>query len=100
MFISYSTDILSYALRNVYLCLIVLFLCSQGNNRNQTMLPEKEGPGVEGGQNSTKGEDPSVSLFREYLRLKTVHPDPDYGEICSSQFIEMKSCMLEMCHIF
>uniref|UniRef100_A0A4W4E1K6 Peptidase M20 dimerisation domain-containing protein n=1 Tax=Electrophorus electricus TaxID=8005 RepID=A0A4W4E1K6_ELEEL len=24
------------------------------------------------------GEDPSVSLFREYLRLKTVHPEPDY----------------------
>uniref|UniRef100_A0A671YEL4 N-acyl-aliphatic-L-amino acid amidohydrolase n=1 Tax=Sparus aurata TaxID=8175 RepID=A0A671YEL4_SPAAU len=23
-------------------------------------------------------QDPSVSLFREYLRLKTVHPDPDY----------------------
>uniref|UniRef100_A0A4W4E2P4 N-acyl-aliphatic-L-amino acid amidohydrolase n=1 Tax=Electrophorus electricus TaxID=8005 RepID=A0A4W4E2P4_ELEEL len=26
----------------------------------------------------TTGEDPSVSLFREYLRLKTVHPEPDY----------------------
>ncbi|XP_074861246.1 aminoacylase-1 isoform X2 [Carettochelys insculpta] len=24
------------------------------------------------------GEDPSVSLFREYLRLKTVQPEPDY----------------------
>lgn len=24
-------------------------------------------------------EDPAVSLFREYLRIKTVHPDPDYG---------------------
>uniref|UniRef100_A0A8C1ZET3 N-acyl-aliphatic-L-amino acid amidohydrolase n=1 Tax=Cyprinus carpio TaxID=7962 RepID=A0A8C1ZET3_CYPCA len=23
-------------------------------------------------------EDPSVTLFREYLRLKTVHPEPDY----------------------
>uniref|UniRef100_A0A672GIE6 N-acyl-aliphatic-L-amino acid amidohydrolase n=1 Tax=Salarias fasciatus TaxID=181472 RepID=A0A672GIE6_SALFA len=27
---------------------------------------------------SPEGEDPSVSLFREYLRLKTVHPEPDY----------------------
>uniref|UniRef100_A0A671SQ95 Aminoacylase-1-like n=1 Tax=Sinocyclocheilus anshuiensis TaxID=1608454 RepID=A0A671SQ95_9TELE len=25
-----------------------------------------------------RGEDPSVTLFREYLRLKTVHPEPDY----------------------
>lgn len=91
MFISYSTDILSYAFKNMYLFLIVLFLCPQGNNRNQTMLPEKEGPGVQRGQ---KGEDSSVSLFREYLRLKTVHPEPDYGEISSSQFTEMKSCML------
>uniref|UniRef100_A0A8C9W9Z1 N-acyl-aliphatic-L-amino acid amidohydrolase n=1 Tax=Scleropages formosus TaxID=113540 RepID=A0A8C9W9Z1_SCLFO len=24
--------------------------------------------------------DPAVSLFREYLRLRTVHPEPDYGE--------------------
>ncbi|XP_036958096.1 aminoacylase-1-like [Acanthopagrus latus] len=42
------------------------------------MLPDKDGPGVGGGQSSPEGEDPSVSLFREYLRLKTVHPDPDY----------------------
>uniref|UniRef100_A0A3P8UJD2 Aminoacylase 1 n=1 Tax=Cynoglossus semilaevis TaxID=244447 RepID=A0A3P8UJD2_CYNSE len=27
---------------------------------------------------SAAGEDPSVSLFRDYLRLKTVHPQPDY----------------------
>uniref|UniRef100_A0A672YE07 Peptidase M20 dimerisation domain-containing protein n=1 Tax=Sphaeramia orbicularis TaxID=375764 RepID=A0A672YE07_9TELE len=27
---------------------------------------------------SPGGEDPSVSLFRHYLRLKTVHPEPDY----------------------
>lgn len=45
-----------------------------------TMLPDKEGPGVGGGLSSPSGEDPSVSLFREYLRLKTVHPEPDYGE--------------------
>uniref|UniRef100_A0A8C2WYL9 N-acyl-aliphatic-L-amino acid amidohydrolase n=1 Tax=Cyclopterus lumpus TaxID=8103 RepID=A0A8C2WYL9_CYCLU len=35
------------------------------------------------GRNGLK--DLSVSLFREYLRLKTVHPDPDYGETSSSQ---------------
>ena len=23
-------------------------------------------------------EDPAVTLFRDYLRIKTVHPDPDY----------------------
>lgn len=49
------------------------------------MLPDKDGPGVGGRQSSPEGEDLSVSLFREYLRLKTVHPDPDYGEIPSSQ---------------
>lgn len=49
------------------------------------MLPDKDGPGVGGGQSSSEGEDPSVSLFREYLRLRTVHPDPDYGETSSLQ---------------
>lgn len=44
------------------------------------MLPDKDGPGVGGGQSSSNEEDPSVSLFREYLRLRTVHPEPDYGE--------------------
>jgi len=24
-------------------------------------------------------EDPAVTKFREYLRIKTVHPEPDYG---------------------
>ena len=24
-------------------------------------------------------EDPAVTRFREYLRIRTVHPDPDYG---------------------
>lgn len=46
------------------------------------MLPDKDGLDVGGGQSSPAGEDPSVSLFREYLRLKTVHPEPDYGEKC------------------
>lgn len=44
------------------------------------MLPDKDGPGEGGGvQDSTLSEDPSVTLFREYLKLKTVHPQPDYG---------------------
>lgn len=60
------------------------------------MLPDKDGPGVGGGQISPEGEDPSVSLFREYLRLKTVHPDPDYGEISSLQDTDIKPCPLEM----
>lgn len=48
------------------------------------MLPDKDGSGAGGGQQSPpEGEDPSVGLFREYLRLKTVHPDPDYGETSS-----------------
>uniref|UniRef100_A0A8C9ZMC7 N-acyl-aliphatic-L-amino acid amidohydrolase n=1 Tax=Sander lucioperca TaxID=283035 RepID=A0A8C9ZMC7_SANLU len=42
------------------------------------MLPDKDGPVVGGGKSFPEGEDLSVSLFREYLRLKTVHPDPDY----------------------
>lgn len=42
------------------------------------MLPDKDGPGVGGGPSFPEGEDPSVSLFRDYLRLRTVHPEPDY----------------------
>ncbi|KAF6312441.1 aminoacylase 1 [Rhinolophus ferrumequinum] len=26
-----------------------------------------------------EGEHPSVTLFRQYLRIRTVHPKPDYG---------------------
>lgn len=44
------------------------------------MLPDKDGPSGGGGvQDGPRTEDPSVTLFREYLRLKTVHPEPDYG---------------------
>ncbi len=44
------------------------------------MLPDKDGPNGGGGVHDGPGtEDPSVALFREYLRLKTVHPEPDYG---------------------
>ncbi|XP_030633122.1 aminoacylase-1 [Chanos chanos] len=44
------------------------------------MLPDKDGPSdlTGGGIQSNSREDPAVSLFREYLRLKTVHPEPDY----------------------
>lgn len=44
------------------------------------MLPDKDGAGVGGGQVYPDGEEPSVSLFRDYLRLRTVHPQPDYGK--------------------
>nr|XP_044611336.1 aminoacylase-1 [Equus asinus] len=27
-------------------------------------------------------EHPSVTLFRQYLRIRTVHPEPDYGVLC------------------
>lgn len=27
-----------------------------------------------------ESEHPSVTLFRQYLRIRTVHPKPDYGE--------------------
>ncbi|XP_057184770.1 aminoacylase-1-like [Triplophysa rosa] len=43
------------------------------------MLPDKDGPGEGGGvQDRTRSEDTSVTLFREYLKVKTVHPQPDY----------------------
>lgn len=28
---------------------------------------------------SNKQEDPAVTRFRQYLRIKSVHPTPDYG---------------------
>lgn len=45
------------------------------------MLPDQDGPTGGGGMQDGGGvkEDPAVSLFREYIRLKTVHPEPDYG---------------------
>ena len=30
---------------------------------------------------SSLTEDQAVTNFREYLRIKTVHPKPDYGEL-------------------
>ena len=33
-----------------------------------------------------KGEEhPSVTVFREYLRIKTVQPNPDYGQFILKQ---------------
>lgn len=28
----------------------------------------------------SEGEHPSVTLFRQYLRIRTLQPEPDYGE--------------------
>lgn len=50
------------------------------------MLPDKDGPELGSGGSSAVGEHPSVSLFRHYLRLKTVHPDPDYD--AALQFLD------------
>lgn len=36
-------------------------------------------PGKQG-KSAGASENPSVTLFREYLRIDTVHPKPDYGE--------------------
>ena len=37
--------------------------------------------------NGLEGEDPAVTRFREYLRIKTVHPHPDYGGFLFSHII-------------
>lgn len=58
--------------------------------RTKTMLPDKDGPALGGGQ-TVENEDPSVSLFREYLRIRTVHPEPDYGET-PARHTERHSC--------
>lgn len=55
------------------------------------MLPDKDGPGAGGRQSCLGGEDASVSLFRDYLRLKTVHPEPDYGETVSYSNVKSDS---------
>ena len=47
-------------------------LCSPGSWPD--MAPGKPGKSM------GASEDPSVTLFREYLRIDTVHPKPDYGE--------------------
>uniref|UniRef100_A0A8V5GB93 N-acyl-aliphatic-L-amino acid amidohydrolase n=1 Tax=Melopsittacus undulatus TaxID=13146 RepID=A0A8V5GB93_MELUD len=44
------------------------------------MAPRKPGKSTGG------SEDPSVTLFREYLRINTVHPKPDYD--AAIQFLE------------
>lgn len=47
-------------------------LCSPGPQPD--MAPGKPG------KSTGASEDPSVTLFREYLKIDTVHPKPDYGE--------------------
>ncbi|KAL7837052.1 hypothetical protein SRHO_G00267630 [Serrasalmus rhombeus] len=63
------------------------------------MLPDQDGPS--GGGGGVK-EDPAVSVFREYIRLKTVHPEPDYdaalkflGRISEELGLPMKK--IEVC---
>lgn len=64
-----------------------LNMCVNVNNKRpgpaaqrSGMLPDKDGLNGGGGVRDGPGtEDPSVTLFREYLRLRTVHPEPDYG---------------------
>lgn len=58
----------------------VLFLFYQVSSLLQidNMLPRKDlGEPV---RSQDPVEDPSVTLFREYLRIKTVHPEPNYGK--------------------
>ncbi|XP_061788696.1 aminoacylase-1-like [Nerophis lumbriciformis] len=56
------------------------------------MLPDKEDAGVGGGPTSPDVEDPSVGLFREYLRLRTVHPQPDY--VAALRFLDRMAAEL------
>uniref|UniRef100_A0A8C5QBI5 N-acyl-aliphatic-L-amino acid amidohydrolase n=1 Tax=Leptobrachium leishanense TaxID=445787 RepID=A0A8C5QBI5_9ANUR len=46
----------------------------------------------------SSSENPSTSLFREYLRIRTVHPDPDYGNRTWSLY--MRNSMLQECFFF
>ncbi|XP_058416019.1 aminoacylase-1 isoform X4 [Diceros bicornis minor] len=39
-----------------------------------------------------EGEHPSVTLFRQYLRIRTVHPEPDYGAVVA--FLEERAHQL------
>lgn len=71
-----------------YVCVYTVWSVSSEEWKEHTMLPDKDGPAVGGGQTSSE-EDPSVSLFREYLRLRTVHPEPDYGERPSCHFTDL-----------
>ncbi|KAJ8258323.1 hypothetical protein COCON_G00173350 [Conger conger] len=80
--------------------------CCSSTSRVVTMLPDKDGPSALGGGvqgDLEMAEHPSVSLFREYLRLKTVHPDPDYDAALRflermAQKLELPMKKVEMCH--
>ena len=39
-------------------------------------------------------EDPAITRFREYLRIKTVHPNPDYGMTTRTSFYCYKNVVL------
>jgi aminoacylase len=45
-------------------------------------------------------EDPSVSLFRQYLRIKSVHPTPNYKEIIEFLNKIAKEYLCDNLHIF
>ncbi len=45
---------------------------------------------------SSEEEHPAVSLFREYLRIRTVQPDPDYA--ASNAFLERQAARLGLPH--
>uniref|UniRef100_A0A1W7RJG1 N-acyl-aliphatic-L-amino acid amidohydrolase n=1 Tax=Agkistrodon contortrix contortrix TaxID=8713 RepID=A0A1W7RJG1_AGKCO len=55
------------------------------------MLPEKDSKKL--GERDPK-EDPSVTLFREYLRIKTVQPQPDYDT--AIKFLERIASELDL----
>ncbi|XP_008103309.1 aminoacylase-1 [Anolis carolinensis] len=55
------------------------------------MLPEKD-PRKQGEKDPK--EDPSVTLFREYLRIKTVQPEPDYDT--AVKFLERIASELDL----
>lgn len=46
-----------------------------GNISNIESMPG----GEQNGYSSANSEDPAVTRLREYMRIKTMHPDPDYG---------------------
>ena len=39
-------------------------------------------------------EHPAVTLFRDYLRIKSVHPDPDYDSVL--KFLEVQAKRLDL----
>lgn len=58
-------------------------LCARGAQRRDGWAAARFAPSSPRSAMASKGregEHPSVTLFRQYLRIRTVHPEPDYGE--------------------